>query len=89
MTDITSGSVYRIAPVTPNVGVVSVERDSTTFRLRAIGVPFKPHRVEAAATLVEQFQTVATVAAAGDGTIHFEEPLPAETAQRFYRVVYP
>jgi glucose/arabinose dehydrogenase len=89
MTDLGNSCVYRIVPVTPTVSIASVESDAGTFRLRAYGVPFKPHRVQAASTLVEQFQTVATVNAAGDGSVEFAEAMPSQPAQRFYRVSYP
>ena len=89
LTDITTSSVYRIVPVTPNVSAATVAREADTIRLRAFGVPFKPHRVEATATLVEQFQTIATVTAAGDGTVDFSEQVAPEVTARFYRVVYP
>ena len=89
ITDISNGSVYRIVPVAPNVSTASVQKDAGVFRLQAFGVPFKPHRVQAASTLVEPFATLTTVNAAGDGSMHFEEAAPESATQRFYRVVYP
>lgn len=89
ITDIAGGSVYRIEPVAPHVSVESVVNDDGTFRVRGFGVPFKPHRLEAASTLVEEFETVGTRNAAGDGSLDFAEAVPALTAQRFYRIAYP
>lgn len=89
ITDISSDSVYRIAPVTPNVGITSITRVSAAVQLRGFGVPFKPHRVEAVTKLVEQFETVATINAAGDGALEFDDAVAAGETQRFYRIAYP
>ena len=90
LTDITSGSVYRIVPVTPHVTITEVTRQQNgAVLLRGGGVPFRTHRVEAANTLVEEFEQIGTATASGDGTLQFEDAEAQTLAQRFYRIVYP
>ena len=90
MTDIGSGSVYRIAPTTPNVGVAEVTKaPGQPFVLSGYGVPFKTHRIEAANSLAEQFVEIGTVVAGGDGALQFEDTAAQERERRFYRVTYP
>ena len=90
MTDITAGSVYRIAPAVPNVEATEATRQANgSFVLRGFGVPFKAHRIQAVGTLVEQFDDIGTATADGAGALVFED-LPAQNLeQRFYRIVYP
>jgi glucose/arabinose dehydrogenase len=87
--DISAGSVYKIVPVTPNVTIDSIARDSQSGHivLNGSGVPFKVHTVKATADLTQPFMTIGTATAAGDGTFQFEDA--TNLSARFYRVVYP
>ncbi len=87
--DISAGSVYEIVPVTPNVTIDSIERDSQSGHivLTGTGVPFKMHTVKATADLTQTFMTIGTTTANGDGTFQYDDATNLTT--RFYQVAYP
>jgi glucose/arabinose dehydrogenase len=88
-TDIASGFVNKIVPVSPNVVVDSVTQDAGTGHVlvHGYGVPFKTHKVKTTTDLSQQFGQVATVAAAGDGSFTYTDSNPGTV--RFYQIAYP
>lgn len=90
ITDITAGSVYKVVPVTPNVTIPLITRLANGhIMLQANGVPFKNHTVNATNSLVQQFTTISTVTAAGDGSLQFEDVNAGTFPERFYQITYP
>src|ERR1700730_873150 len=83
-----NGNIFKIIPVTPNVKINSVTKLANGhILLQGTGVPFKNHAIQTSPDLL-QFSTPGTVvAAAGDGSITFDDPTPG--GARFYRIVYP
>ncbi|MBA2622631.1 MAG: hypothetical protein H0U88_03290, partial [Chthoniobacterales bacterium] len=82
--------VYRVAPVTPNVGTLSITRGPEGSSIvSGFGVPFQAHTVQATNTLVEPFATIGAATAAADGSLFYEDPGTAGLPQRFYRIQYP
>ena len=90
ITDISNGSLYRIAPTVPHVEAAEVTRQANgSFVLRGFGLPFKTHRIQAVGKLVEQFTDIGTATADGAGALVFEDTSAQNLEQRFYRIVYP
>jgi glucose/arabinose dehydrogenase len=88
-TDISTGVIYKIAPVTPNVITDSITRNAATGHIfvHGYGVPFKTHKVNATSDLSQQFGQINTVIAAGDGSFQYEDSSPGIV--RFYQIAYP
>jgi hypothetical protein len=92
ITDVATGKVFKIVPVTPNVEVESVIRVGNGFMLQGFGVPFKTHRVRAVTDITQPFDAsteIGTAVAGGDGFFTFSDSNPSNFPTRFYRVVYP
>jgi hypothetical protein len=95
ITDVSSGKVFKIVPVSPNVETTSLTVSVNRHPLvRCTGVPFKAHQLQKTADLTQQglgFSTIAMPVAAADGTFQYED-LTVDTATSppaYYRVVYP
>ncbi len=83
-----SGSVFKIVPPQPTVDTAVPTRQANgSILIKANGVPFQQHTVQATNTLVEPFTTIGTATASGDGTVQFVDANPGTA--RFYRVTYP
>lgn len=90
ITDITAGSVYNIVPVTPHVTISSITKLANgDALLQANGVPFKSHTIKATTDLTQQFMTIGTTTAGGDGSLQFEDVNAGNFAARFYQFIYP
>jgi glucose/arabinose dehydrogenase len=90
MTDITAGSVYGIVPVVPHLVISSIAKIANGHALlQASGVPFKSHTIKATIDLTQQFATIGTATAGGDGSLQFEDTNAGSFATRFYQVTYP
>lgn len=89
--DINNGAVFQIVPVTPNVQIDGITKDAPPGHalVHGYGVPFKSHTVKATTDMTQQFVTLGTVTAAGDGSFQFDDPNAGSFPTRFYRVVYP
>src|SRR6202043_3949449 len=86
-TDITGNSVYEIVPVVPHLAISSIARIANGHAvLQANGVPFKSHTIKATADLTQQFMTIGTATAAGDGSLEFEDTGAGSFAARFYQI---
>ncbi len=89
ITDIGSGSVFKIVPTSPLVELVNTQTLANGHVLiTAFGVPFQVHKVQATTDLIQAFTEIATVNAGGDGSFTFEDPIAAGFPARFYRVVF-
>jgi glucose/arabinose dehydrogenase len=88
-TDISTGVLFKIVPVTPSVIVDSVTKNPANGHIlvHGYGVPFKTHKVNVTSDLLVQFGQIATVAAAGDGSFQYEDSNPGTV--RFYQIAYP
>jgi hypothetical protein len=78
----------------PVINVTStVRQPNGNFLIKARGVPLENHRIQATTSLLAGFDpqssTLATVKAAEDGSLQFEDVHSAEFVARFYRVVSP
>ena len=88
VTDIGGGRVFKIIPAVPHVGVESITKEEgEPVVLQCYGVPFQIYSVQATNSLVEEFETIGSEAAGGDGAFDFEDA--AGATQRFYRVISP
>jgi glucose/arabinose dehydrogenase len=87
--DIVNGAVFKIVPVTPNVEIDSITRNSTSGHavVEGIGVPFTNVTVEATPMMTQGFSFLATVPVGADGTFSYDDSTGLGT--RFYRVTYP
>jgi hypothetical protein len=91
-TDISTGVVYKIVPVTPSVIIDSITRNPQSGHgfVHGYGVPFKTHHVEFTNDLTQAFGTPGTaVTAAGDGSFSYEDTTSVGLSARFYKVTYP
>ena len=90
ITDVGTGNVFKIVPVTPDVKINSVTRLANGHILvQGSGVPFQGHTVQASSDLVQTFVNIGPVTAGGDGNFQFEDANAPSFARRFYRVTYP
>lgn len=81
---------FLLTPVVTGISITSVGKSpSGHFLVRGIGGPFQNHGVEATANLGEPFVRIATIVAASDGTLEFEDVDSGAFQCRFYRFVYP
>jgi len=89
ITDVGSGNVFKIVPVTPNIVISSVTIDALTgdFVVQGIGVPFTTVRIEATQDLTQSFAPLTTAHVAGDGTFTLRDT--SHLGMRFYDVKYP
>ncbi|MDQ2869015.1 MAG: PQQ-dependent sugar dehydrogenase [Verrucomicrobiota bacterium] len=88
--DISTGSVYRIAPVTPFVSLAApILLGSGNVAAPGNGVPFQSHTIQATNDLVVPFGNIGTATAAGDGSLQFTDTGAANLSMRFYRAKYP
>jgi len=90
ITDITAGSVFKIVPVTPTVTtpIITTLANGHTL-LQANGVPFQSHTIKATTDLTQQFMTIGTTTAGGDGSLQFEDVNAGSFTARFYEFTYP
>lgn len=88
ITDIGNNSVYRITPVTANVQIDHVAKDTQTghIMVHGFGLPFKTHTIKGTNDLTQSFNTVGSVMAGGDGGFQFDA---SNLGARFYRVTFP
>jgi len=92
ISDVGSGNVFRIVPVTPNVRLDRVSKTNQGFTLHGFGVPFKSHTVQAVSSLTQPFSSqtnVGTATAGGDGAFGLIDAGASNVTTRFYRVTYP
>jgi glucose/arabinose dehydrogenase len=90
ITDVGSGKVFKIVPVTPNVQIDKVTKLVNGHMLvQGSGVPFKVHNIQASPDLVQPFVTIGTATAGGDGAFQFDDANAASFTKRFYRATYP
>jgi glucose/arabinose dehydrogenase len=87
--DINNGAIFKIVPVTPNVKIDSVVKQSGgSFVLNGTGVPFTNVTVQAAPNPnAASFTFLAPASVGGDGTFSYGDATNLDA--RFYRVVYP
>jgi glucose/arabinose dehydrogenase len=78
ITDVGTGDVFKIVPVTPNVQIDNLARDPQSGHIvvRVTGVPFKNHTIEGSSDLIQPFLTITTRTAGADGTLKWR-PLAA------------
>lgn len=90
ITDVGTGKVFKIVPVTPTVKIDKVTRLANGHILvQGSGVPFQSHTLQASPDLVQPFVTIGPVTAGGDGNFQFDDADAPSFAMRFYRVTYP
>lgn len=90
ISDISAGAVFKIVPVQASVTVSSVAKQPNgPAILQVNGVPFKSHTIKATADLTQQFMTIGTKTAGGDGSFEFPDNNANSFPARFYQVTYP
>jgi len=88
--DISGGNVFKIVPVTPSIVIVLITKVANGHAFLLVnGVPFKNHTIKATTDLAQQFMTIGTMAAGGDGSFQFEDVNAGTFPARFYQATYP
>lgn len=84
---------FLLTPVLPGLRATLVTKinmgQTFVMRVEGVGVPSRNHTVEATADLTQPFVAIATVVAANDGTLRFDDSSAGTLRRRYYRFVYP
>lgn len=81
---------FLLTPAVSAISITSISKAANgNIVIQGVGGAFQNHGVEATANLGEAFVRIATITAASDGTLQFQDTESGNFRRRFYRFVYP